>query len=92
MECHGSIEHKPRNEEKTWTTVPSIMSGVFNGGSSHRLQARPSRECMMNDSSRDGRLYWVVQRSPEEKPEVYRYKCCEGDSQQLYTNSLLHVS
>ena len=33
---------------------------------------------MMNDSSRDGRLYWVVQRSPEEKPEVYRYRCCVG--------------
>ena len=39
---------------------------------------RPSRKCMMNDSSRDGRLYCVVQRSLEEKPEVYRYRCCVG--------------
>ena len=60
------------------------MSGGFNGRSSHsewlcaRLQARLSRECMMNDSSRDGRLYCVVQRSPKEKPEVYRYRCCVG--------------
>ena len=28
--------NKPRNEKKTWTTVPSTMSGGFNGGSSHR--------------------------------------------------------
>ena len=34
---------------------------------------------MMNDSSRDGRWYYVVQRSPEEeKLEVYRYRCCVG--------------
>ena len=32
----------------------------------------------MNDSSRDGRLYWVVQQSLEEKPKVYRYRCCVG--------------
>ena len=33
----GSIEHKPRNEEKAWTTVPSTMSGGFSGGSSQRV-------------------------------------------------------
>ena len=35
-------------------------------------------ECIINDSSRDGHLYWVVQQSLEEKPEVYRYRCCVG--------------
>ena len=33
---------------------------------------------MTNDSSRDGRLYFVVQRSLDEKPEVYRCRCCVG--------------
>ena len=31
MESHGSIEHKPRNQEKSRTTVSSTMSGGFNG-------------------------------------------------------------
>ena len=77
MECHGGIEHRP-------TTMPSTMSGGLNGGGpyseilSARLQARPIRECMMNDFSRDGSLRAAVQRSLEEKPDVYRCSCCVG--------------
>ena len=54
------------NTRTTWATrcgvqimTTSTKSGGFNGGSSHSgwvsalLQARPSRECMMNDSSRN---------------------------------------
>ena len=84
MECHGSIEHRPCNEERPWTTVPSTMSGGLIGYSSHRerpsarLQARQIRECMMNDFSRNGRFHCVVQRSLEEKPEVYSCGFCVG--------------
>ena len=79
MKCHGSIEHKPRNEEKTWTTVPRTMSGGFNGGRSHRVtgcvttgHAEPLRET-------DACTGWCNGvPKPEGKPEVYRYRCCVG--------------
>ena len=80
MECRGRIEHKPCDEEKTWTTVPSTMSGGFQW----RQFAQRVTDCVTTGQAEprmhDERLFErrPLVLSPEEKPEVYRYRSCVG--------------